>query len=248
MYRTGDLARRRRDGVLEYVGRSDHQVKLRGFRIELGEVEAVLREHAAVRDAAVVVRRDGAPEPRLVAYVMSARAAERAADAAELRRFLAERLPVYMLPSTIVLLDALPLTASGKVDRLALPAPDSPVAEPDRRYVAPRTAAERVMAGIWADVLGIERIGVEDDFFADLGGHSLLGTQVISRARDAFQVELPLARLFETPTVEGLVSWLLADPVAGGRIERTAELVLDVSALSDDDVEAMLSATRADAQ
>ncbi|WP_437779129.1 amino acid adenylation domain-containing protein [Sorangium sp. So ce1097] len=194
LYRTGDLGRYRDDGTIEFAGRRDHQVKLRGYRIELGEIEARLAEHPAVQEAAVLVREDRPGVRRLVAY---AAAPEPAPAAEALRAWLAERLPEYMVPPAFVFLPALPRTANGKVDRRALPAPEAGDA---RSHVAPRTAAEELLAGIWAEVLGVERVSVEDSFF-DLGGHSLLLTQVLSRVRRVLDVELPLRALFETPTV-----------------------------------------------
>jgi SAM-dependent methyltransferase/acyl carrier protein len=162
----------------------------------------------------------------------------------ELRSWLAERLPEHMLPAAFMLVDALPKTASGKVDRVALASTDTGRPDVERAYVAPRSAAERVIAGLWEGVLGIDGVGVHDDFFAELGGHSLLATQVVARVRDAFRVELPLGRLFEAPTVAGLVEALAADPRAGARIERTAELLLEVAELPEEDVESMLAARR----
>jgi amino acid adenylation domain-containing protein len=159
----------------------------------------------------------------------------------ELRSFLDERLPDYMVPSAFVLAHALPKTPSGKIDRLSLPSPDTMRRELERTYVAPRAAAEQVMVGIWEDVLGIEGIGVTDDFFAELGGHSLLATQVVSRSRETFQVDLPLGTLFEGPTVAGLVAAMESDPVSGPRVERTAKLLLEVAEMSEEEVEAMLS-------
>ncbi len=199
LYRSGDLARWRPDGDLEYLGRIDRQVKVRGFRIELGEIEAALAEHPGVREAAVVAREDRPGDVRLVGYVSSAAEADPAPQA--LAAFLAERLPGYMVPAAWVLLDRLPLTANGKVDRAALPAP----AERGEggAYVAPRSPVEEVLAGIWEEVLELKRVGVEDDFFA-LGGHSLGAAQVISRVLKAFSVELPLRLLFEHPTVAAL--------------------------------------------
>jgi amino acid adenylation domain-containing protein len=191
MYRTGDRVRWRADGTLEYLGRLDHQVKVRGFRIELGEIEAVLRQHESVADCAVLARED-AGEKRLVAYVVG----EAEADA--LRAHVRQSLPEYMVPSAFVFLDALPLTPNGKLDRKALPAPEFASAED--RYVAPRTPVEEALAGIWAEVLRLERVGVHDSFF-DLGGHSLLATRVVSRVREMFGVELPLRALFEGPTL-----------------------------------------------
>ncbi|HYR09422.1 MAG TPA: amino acid adenylation domain-containing protein, partial [Longimicrobium sp.] len=190
-YRTGDRARWLADGAIEYLGRLDHQVKVRGFRIELGEIEAVLRRHGSVTDCVVMARAE-AGEQRLVAYVVGG------VEAAELRAHLRQSLPEYMVPAAFVFMDALPLTPNGKLDRKALPASELAVAE--EGYVAPRTPVEEVLAGIWAEVLGLERVGVEESFF-DLGGHSLLATRVVSRVRAVFAVELPLRALFEGPTV-----------------------------------------------
>jgi amino acid adenylation domain-containing protein len=192
LYRTGDRVRWMADGTLEYLGRLDEQVKIRGFRIELGEIEVRLAEHPEVREAVVLAREDVPGDRRLVAYVVG----EVEADA--LRAHVRQGLPEYMVPSAFVVLDRLPLTANGKVDRKALPAPDLATAED--RYVAPRTPAEEVLAGIWAEVLRLERVGVEESFF-DLGGHSLLATRVLSRVRELFGVDLPLRALFEGPTV-----------------------------------------------
>jgi len=197
LYRTGDRARWLADGVLEYVGRTDAQVKVRGFRIEPGEVEAVLAAHDAVREAVVIAREDAPGDRRLVGYVVAAEGA--APTPAELRAYLKGRLPEYMVPSAVVVLDALPLTPSGKVARRALPAPEYT----ETAYVAPRTDAERVMAEIWEAVLGKERVGVHDDFFA-LGGHSLMVMRLIGRVRSAFDVELSIRALFAAPTLEGI--------------------------------------------
>ncbi|HYH82071.1 MAG TPA: condensation domain-containing protein, partial [Longimicrobium sp.] len=197
LYRTGDRARWRADGTLEFLGRTDFQVKIRGFRIELGEIEARLREHSAVREAVVQVREDAPGDTRLVAYVV----AEESAGADVLRAHLGQALPAYMVPAAFVVLEALPLTPNGKLDRKALPAPEYASAE--EKYVAPRTPTEEVLAGIWAEVLRLERVGVEESFF-DLGGHSLLATRVVSRVSAVFGVELPLRALFEGPTVAEL--------------------------------------------
>ena len=202
LYRTGDLARYLPDGNIEYLGRSDHQVKVRGFRIELGEIEGVLRQHPAVLETVVQAQGDRAGEQRLVAYVIAADKTSRP-GAAELRGFLADKLPEYMVPALFVALDKLPLTANGKVDRLALRIPDGLHAELEETFVAGRTPNEELLAEIWGAVLGVERVGIHDNFF-QLGGHSLLATQVVSRIRDAFKVEMPLRRLFESPTVAGL--------------------------------------------
>ncbi len=198
LYRTGDLVRYRPDGHLEFLGRTDTQVKIRGFRIEPGEVEAALEQHPAVAAAAVVARDDGPGGPRLVAYVVPA--AAEAATVAELRSFLGQTLPEYMVPAAFVTLEALPLTPNGKIDRRALPEPKAARTETRLRFLAPRTPTEEMLAGLWAQVLGLERVGVEDNFF-ELGGHSLLASQLASRVRQAFEIDLPLRSLFEAATV-----------------------------------------------
>ncbi|MGB3292551.1 MAG: amino acid adenylation domain-containing protein [Phormidesmis sp.] len=198
LYKTGDLARYRPDGTLEYLGRLDHQVKVRGFRIELGEIEACLSGHPAVRSARVIVRPDAQGYTSLAAYIVPEQLAPTPGD---LHRFLAATLPDYMVPTAFVMLTALPLTANGKVDRAALPAPDA-VSHGRDSQVAPRTPTETVLVSIWQDLLGRE-VGIYDNFF-EVGGHSLLATQVISRLRTAFAVELPLGQLFERPTVASL--------------------------------------------
>ena len=197
MYKTGDVARYLPDGNIEFLGRVDHQVKIRGFRIELGEIEAALGQHPAVREAVVLAREDMPGEKRLVAYVVGNSTAD------ELRGFLKDKLPEYMVPAVFVPLDALPLLSNGKTDRRALPEPDRTRPELDEAFAAPRTPTEELLAGIWAQLLDLERVGVHDNFF-DLGGHSLLATQAVSRIREAFQIELPLRLLFEVPTVAGL--------------------------------------------
>jgi acyl carrier protein len=228
LYRTGDLVRYRPDGELEYLGRSDQQVKIRGFRVELGEVEAALNAHAGVAACAVA-----ASEHRLVAYLVGD------ADADALRAHLRASLPDYMVPSAFVRLEALPLTPNGKVDRKALPAPGAADLATGA-YVAPRSHTETVLAGIFAEVLGLERVGVDDDFFA-LGGHSLLATQIASRVREAFDVELPLHELFGSPTIGQIAGVLGRDPDERHRIERTAEILIQLAEMSDDEADALLA-------
>src|SRR6185436_5757992 len=205
LYRTGDLGRWKANGDLEYLGRIDHQVKIRGFRIELGEIETQLRSHASVGEAVVVAREDRPGEKRLVGYVVGQEGFM--PDTGKLREYLGSKLPEHMVPPVLVVLEWLPLTANGKVDRRQLPAPE----EGDYQrgeYVAPRTELERRMCEIWEELLGVERVGIEDNFF-DLGGHSLLATQVVSQVRSALGVELPLRAVFEHPTIAGLSEGLL---------------------------------------
>ncbi len=251
LYRTGDLARWRADGVLEFLGRLDQQVKVRGFRIELGEVEAALLRHPRVREAVVVALADGARDRRLVAYYVAEEPAEGgtaglpAADgvgAAELREFLKALLPAYMVPSTWVALATLPLTPNGKVDRRALPAPEAQPAG-ERQVVAPRNPLEERLAGLWREVLGVGAVDVHDDFFA-AGGHSLSATQLLARIQQALGAELPLRTLFERPSIAELAASVAdaverrgaADAVAVsplGRTSRQGELPMSYSQLRE---------------
>jgi len=198
IYRTGDRGRYLPDGNIEFTGRIDEQVKVRGFRIELGEIESVLAEHESVLEAVVVALEDKGSEKRLVAYVVTAPGASR--NVSDLRSRLKERLPDYMIPSAFVYLDALPLTSHGKIDRRALPAPDAERPALAEAFVAPRTPAEKSLASIWTKLLGIDRIGINDNYF-ELGGDSLLATQLVSQVRSVFEVELPLVELFRHPTL-----------------------------------------------
>ncbi|HEX6359996.1 amino acid adenylation domain-containing protein [Actinophytocola sp.] len=225
LYATGDLARFRPDGLLEFLGRADHQVKVRGFRIELGEIEMALLSCEDVR-AAVVTTFGVGQDVRLVAYVIGA------ADEHVLRR----RLPEYMMPARIMSLDEFPLTPNGKVDRRALPAPEftSTVT-----WVAPRNPVEEVLAGIWSEVLAKPRIGVHDDFFR-IGGHSLLAAKVLARVRDAFAVDVPIHRMFAMPTVAGLADVLTDLHTEPDQVTTIAALRLEIASLSDDEVRKLL--------
>jgi thioester reductase-like protein len=228
LYRTGDLVRWRSTGVLEFQGRLDTQVKLRGFRIELGEIESTLASHPGVREAVVVAAEDGAGGKRLVAYLVPDQPGLTAADMAE---FLARRLPRFMIPASLVQLEELPRGRTGKLDRSRLPVFQPGVAARTVPFVSPRNPTEEKLARIWGDVLGVEEVGVEDNFF-ELGGHSLLAAQLSARVREAFQVEVPLVRLFERPTIAGLAEALLAGPVESKNdiaADLRSEAVLDPS-------------------
>jgi amino acid adenylation domain-containing protein len=204
LYRTGDLARYSLDGSINFVGRNDSQVKVRGHRIELREIEAVLRQHEKVREAVVVVREGPSADLRLVGYVV-AEGAE-TLDVGELRRMLSEQLPDYMSPSFLVVIDELPLTRNGKVDTSALPAPEAVRALPDEHYVAPRNEIEQTITRVWQEVLGVERIGVHDNFF-DAGGHSLLMVQVHNKLSEAFEKEVSIVEMFAKPTISALAEY-----------------------------------------
>jgi amino acid adenylation domain-containing protein len=208
MYKTGDMARYRFDGNIEFLGRADHQVKIRGFRIELGEIEAVLGQHPAVREAVVLAREDAPGEKRLVAYVV----ADSMAD--ELRRFLKDKLPEYMVPAVVVLLEAMPVMPNGKIDRRALPAPDRSRPELEKAFVAPRDDLELQLAHIWEEVLGVRPVGMRDNFF-ELGGHSLLAVRLFALIEKRLGKKLPLTAVFQGATVEHLAGLLRQQATPG---------------------------------
>ncbi len=197
MYKTGDLARYRPDANIEFLGRADHQVKIRGFRIELGEIEAMLRRHPAVHQAAVLAREDAPGEKGLVAYAVADVPAE------DLRRYLKDKLPDFMVPPVFILLDAMPLAPNGKVDRRALPAPDRHRPEMDEAFVVPRDDLERQLARIWEEVLGLSPVGAQDNFF-ELGGNSLQAVRLFALIAKRLGSKLPLTTVFEGATVEQL--------------------------------------------
>lgn len=214
LYRTGDLARQSSDGVIEYIGRIDHQVKVRGYRIELGEIENALSKHPVVRAATVVAREDETGHMSIVAYVVPKKSTELSTppqliedkfilSTSALRAFMKEKLPDYMVPTAFVILDAFPLTPNGKVDRQALPRLQSVWPEHEGEIVQPRTPTEKVLTAIWAEILRVREVGILDNFF-DIGGHSLLATQMMTRVREAFGVDIKLKTLFDGPTVEEL--------------------------------------------
>lgn len=203
LYRTGDVARYRTDGTIEFLGRADHQVKVRGFRIELGEVESVLASHPAVAQAVVMAREDRPGDHYLAAYTRLAGAP--GPSTAELRAFLKERLPEYMIPSTFTQLETFPLTPNGKVDRRQLPEPDGRRAGPRSLLAAPRSELERTIARVWRDVLRLDEVGVDDNFF-DLGGHSLLLVRVQTRLRETLEREVPIVEMFQYPTIRTMAA------------------------------------------
>jgi non-ribosomal peptide synthetase component F/acyl carrier protein len=227
LYATGDLARRRADGVLEYIGRTDQQVKVRGYRVELGEVEAGIARHPAIREAAVVADGEGPGDRRLLAFAVANGSPP---STEELRSFLSQRLPEPMVPAVVTFLPSLPLTPNGKVDRTALAQLDPGRPDLGQKYVAPRTPVEEVLAGIWAEVLRLDAIGVRDNFF-DLGGHSLVATQISSRLRRVFDVEVPAGALFDAPTVAELARRV--DRAMGGR-DRAGEEAIEAVARHGD--------------
>src|SRR5689334_2466897 len=239
-YATGDRARFLPDGTIDFLGRLDKQVKIRGFRIELEEIENALNSHAGVLDTVVVAKEYAPGEKQLVAYLMPA--APVAPPAAELRAYLKDKLPDYMLPAIFIPLEALPLTPNGRINRAALrdlPLSQDAYPQLQENYVAPRTVAEEVVAEIWQDALNRERIGVHDNFF-ELGGNSLLAIRIIARLREVFQVELPLRGLFEMPTVEGIVNLMGQVWGAPEVVEQIAETLKEIDNLSPDEVERMM--------
>jgi long-subunit acyl-CoA synthetase (AMP-forming) len=201
LYKTGDLARYRKDGILEYFGRVDNQVKVRGYRIELGEIEATLASDPRVKSCAVLVREDEPGNKQLVGYVVPREG--QAPTAEEMQQFVKQKLPEYMAPSQFVFMDSIPLTTNGKVDRKALPAPTYGNISEGKDFAAPHTETEKAIADIWSKLMKLERIGIHDDFF-DFGGHSLMAMKMVSQIEERFGVNLPLAEFLEEPTIAGL--------------------------------------------
>jgi len=235
MYETGDLARWLPDGNLEFLGRDDEQIKVRGYRVEPAEVESALRSHPAVSDAVIVTQPGASGDVRLIAYC----ATTGAVSQEELRGHLADWLPEFMIPSVIAALDALPRTPSGKVDRRALPDPATLPGQAASDYVAPRTPIEEAVAAMWAETLGLERVGVTEDFF-EIGGHSLVATQVVAQVRSGLAVDLPLHSLFTCPTVESLAAEIMR-MMGESEQDETAKLLAELEGLSDEDAERLLA-------
>ena len=236
VYKTGDLGRVLDDGNFEFLGRKDHQVKIRGVRIELVEIENLLRQQELIRDVVVVAREDTDGNKFLCAYVVL----EQQVDTVELKSFLSEFLPESMLPSAFVLMDALPRTFSGKVDRSLLPAPGHKRLGLGRSFLAPRTPVETELAAIWSQVLGIPEIGIRDNFF-ESGGHSLLATQLMSKIRTAFGIDLPLRALFNKPTVEGLSLVVTQMQLEQENQQELEHLISEIAHLSAEDLQGALN-------
>ena len=238
VYRTGDLARYLPDGNVEFLGRVDDQVKIRGFRVEPAEIEAVLCRHPAVRQAVVVAKDEGNGDKRLIGYIVPAAGPTPVVD--DLRDHLRTHLPDYMIPAQLVMNASLPLTANGKIDRHSLPDPELNGTARHRPYCAPTNSIEETLSRIWGGVLGVERVGIHDDFF-DLGGHSLLATQVISRIRTALEVQIPLRTIFETPTIAGLartIAELRDDASASNEVD---DLLAKLDGLPEAEVQRLLA-------
>jgi acyl carrier protein len=227
LYCTGDLVRLRPGGEIEFLGRIDQQVKLRGFRIELGEIEAVLEEHPGIGQAVATVREDTPGDRRLVAYVVPT--AEHGPDVDELRRLSRTKLPPFMVPSLFVTLQSLPITVNGKLDRGALPAPEASRPDLVTAYAPPASPVQEALATIWCEVLGVDRVGIDDDFFA-LGGHSLLAVKMLAHLQATLGVSLPLGCVFDGSTIRELsrfVTVALLDEVAGDDL---AHLLTEIDA------------------
>ena len=232
LYRTGDLCRYLPDGNIVFLERIDNQVKVRGARIELGEIESVMSTHPQVREAVVVVRETDRGEKMLIGYAMSEGAEK--VSASEIRDYLRERLPDYMVPAGFVMLDEMPLNSNGKIDRKALPRWEAASAAGDR-YQGPRTYVEQELCEMWEEVLGVERVGISDNFF-EIGGHSLMAAQVISRVRKVFGVEIPLRGLFEEPTIERLAMEIVKTQTETLDSEEVARILADLEVVSDAEV------------
>jgi amino acid adenylation domain-containing protein len=237
IYFTGDAGRYRPDGMLEILGRLDDQVKIRGVRVEPAEVTAILSQHPLVEDCIVVGKKNAHDETHLVAYVVVLHDGS-TATAAQLRSYLLERLPAAIVPSTLVFLDALPLTSNGKVDRHALPEP-AYRREQEDGFVAPRTELEEIVAGIWAEILKLEKIGVHDNFF-DAGGHSLMAMQVVSRMMQVFQFKLSVKSLFESPTIAQMMPLIEQNRATTANDKELERMLSEVEAMSEDEAERKL--------
>ena len=253
LYRTGDLVRYLPEGEIEFLGRIDDQVKVRGFRIEIGEIETVIQRHPLISECAVILRTRGTDQHRepdqevdkqIAAYVVPVEGNE--PSSSELFDHIRDYLPNYMVPAAIIFLENLPISPSGKIDRRALPEPEAIRPELEVAFVAPRTPVENDLARLWAEALDLEwkdgqsPIGVHDNFF-ELGGHSLLATQIISRVRETYQVDLPIRKVFETPTIGGLAEILSQSLLDSAETEEMDELLRTLESMSDEEAFALLN-------
>jgi len=238
LYATGDLARYLPGGKIEFLGRADQQVKLRGHRIELGEIEVALDRHPAILQSAVMLQEDARGDKRLIAYAVFEPGASLTASA--MREFLKDRLPDYLIPSALVPLDVMPLTPNGKIYRKGLPLVEQIKPENERIAEPPRNRVEEALSWMWAEILGVEEAGIHDDFF-EIGGHSILASQLVSRLRETFHIELSLRTFFDAPTVAKLAEMITRDEEQAMKVERIAELMMNVINYSDDEVDAMLA-------
>jgi acyl carrier protein len=236
LYRTGDLARFLPDGNVEFLGRIDQQVKIRGFRVEPAEVKAVLERHPMVKQAAIIPYDDKLGEKRLAAYLVT----NKAIKTEDLRPYLVQHLPEYMVPSALIAVDDIPLTRNGKVDVRALPSPQQEQSKPQADFISPRSPDEEKLAGIWREVLKLDRISINDNFF-ELGGHSLLATQIIARIRSVFRVQLPLASFLEAPTIGELAAKMNQYPQAESEQEELARLLRELEGVSEEEAERLLA-------
>ena len=231
LYKTGDLVRRLNDGNLEFLGRIDNQVKIRGFRVELGEIETVLTNYSEIREAIVTIREDVPGNKSLVAYLVPQNYQLVARD---VRSYLSQKLPNYMIPNAFVFLDKFPLTANGKINRLGLPAADISQQNFGVEFVAPRTSTERELVTIWTEVLQLTKVGIYDNFF-ELGGHSLLATQLISRLKETFEIEFPFRYLFENPTIGQLANKVVNQQIEQVKSDELVQILGEIDELSEDE-------------
>jgi amino acid adenylation domain-containing protein/non-ribosomal peptide synthase protein (TIGR01720 family) len=241
LYRTGDLARFLPDGRIDFLGRIDHQVKIRGYRIELGEIETILSKHPSLKASVVVARADALGQQRLVAYVVTREGKQ--PTQVELREYSRERMLKHMIPAAFVLLDQLPLTPNGKINRRALPEPEATGSLNEEQYIAPRDFIEEALADLWQEILGVESVGVRNNFF-DLGGHSLIATRLSSRVRKLFRIELPLSVLFEATTIEEQAQALVKHETRPGQTLKIARVLHRIKTISGDDLKNELEQKR----
>jgi acyl carrier protein len=236
-YRTGDLVRFDRNGNLVFLGRVDQQVKIRGFRIELQEIEKVLSDHPEIQDTIVTVHTAEDGGKHLIAYIIPK--AEENVHTEELKAHLAQQLPGYMVPGVFQEMDAWPLSPGGKIDRRKLPVPDTLYSDTETPYVAARTETEKMLSGIIKEVLNIQKVGIRDSFF-NLGGHSMQGTQVLSRIRDQFDIDLPLRTIFENPTIEGIARAITEQKAIQAGDSDLDSMLDEIENLSDDELTRLL--------